>query len=120
MSCFRFNAIAILAFWSALSGATGARAHARLDHASPAVGSTVGASPSEVVLSFTENVEAKFSGAEIRNSAGARVDQGSQINGNTIHVGIKNLPAGAYSVNWHVLSVDTHKTQGSFSFHVGK
>src|SRR6516225_3757628 len=30
------------------------------------------------------------------------------------------LPPGSYSVTWHVLSVDTHTTQGSFSFHVGR
>ena len=30
------------------------------------------------------------------------------------------LPAGTYSVTWHVLSVDTHKTQGSFSFTIGR
>ncbi len=120
MSCFRINAIASIVFWSVMATTNTANAHARLDHASPAVGSTVGSPPSEVALSFTENLEAKFSGAEVRNSAGARVDQGSQTSGNTIHVGVKGLAAGAYSVNWHVLSVDTHKTQGSFTFHVGK
>jgi methionine-rich copper-binding protein CopC len=120
MFCFRKNTIAFLAFWWLVAGAPVASAHARLDHANPAVGSTVGSSPGEVTLSFTENLEAKFSGAEVRNSAGARVDQGSQTSGNTIHVGVKSLPSGAYSVNWHVLSVDTHKTQGSFTFHVGK
>jgi copper resistance protein C len=30
------------------------------------------------------------------------------------------LAPGAYSVTWHVLSVDTHTTQGSFSFRVGR
>jgi copper resistance protein C len=28
------------------------------------------------------------------------------------------LPPGVYRVNWHVLSVDSHKTQGSFTFEV--
>jgi methionine-rich copper-binding protein CopC len=117
---FKANAIAVLMVLSVFVGSTAARAHARLDHTSPAVGSTVGSSPGEVALTFNENLEAKFSGAEVRNSAGARVDQGSQASGNTIHIGVKSLPAGAYSVIWHVLSVDTHKTQGSFTFHVGK
>jgi hypothetical protein len=30
------------------------------------------------------------------------------------------LPAGTYTVKWHVLSVDTHTTEGDFTFHVGK
>jgi copper resistance protein C len=30
------------------------------------------------------------------------------------------LSPGTYKVHWQALSVDTHKTQGSFSFHVGQ
>lgn len=100
--------------------ATGAEAHARLDSASPAVGSTVGSSPGQVTLHFTEALEPKFSGATVSNAAGARVDTGSSASGTTMRIGVKGLGPGTYSVNWHALSVDTHKTQGSFSFHVGK
>jgi methionine-rich copper-binding protein CopC len=100
--------------------ATAAQAHARLDGASPAVGSTVASSPGQVTLRFTEGLEAKFSGAQVQNGAGARVDTGSSVSGSTIRVGVKNLGPGVYTVQWHALSVDTHKTQGSFSFHVGK
>ncbi|CAA2142450.1 copper resistance protein CopC [Hyphomicrobium sp. ghe19] len=100
--------------------ASGAEAHARLDSASPAVGSTVSSSPSQVDLHFTEALEPKFSGATVHAASGARVDTGSSASGSTIHVGVKSLGAGSYTVNWHALSVDTHKTQGSFSFHVGK
>lgn len=103
-----------------LIGATAAEAHARLAHASPAPGSTVATSPSEVTLSFTENLEPKFSGAEVQNAAGARVDQGSSASGNSMRVGLKSLATGAYSVHWHALSVDTHKTKGTFNFRVGK
>nr|WP_082072904.1 copper homeostasis periplasmic binding protein CopC [Hyphomicrobium sp. 99] len=97
-----------------------AQAHARLDSASPAAGSTVAASPGQVTLHFTEQLEPKFSGATVHNSAGARVDTGSSASGSTMSVGVKALEPGSYSVNWHALSVDTHKTQGSFSFQVGK
>jgi len=97
-----------------------ARAHAFLDHASPLVGSTVAAAPHEVSLWFTQNIEAAFSGVEVSDANGARVDQGKpQISGNTMRVGLKPLAAGTYRVRWHVLSVDTHKTEGNFSFHVG-
>jgi copper resistance protein C len=49
------------------------------------------------------------------------VDQGKPRIGpaNVVHVGLKPLPPGTYSVLWHALSVDTHTTEGSFSFHVG-
>ena len=31
-------------------------------------------------------------------------------------IGLKELSPGAYKVNWRALSVDTHKTEGDFSF----
>jgi methionine-rich copper-binding protein CopC len=97
-----------------------ARAHAFLDHASPLVGSTVPAAPHEVVLTFTQNLEAAFSTAQVTGAGGARVDQGkAAVSGNTMTVGLKSLGPGSYKVHWHVLSVDTHTTEGTFTFHVG-
>lgn len=102
------------------AGAAIAEAHAALDHASPAVGSSVSSSPERLTLYFTESLEPKFSGAEVRNSIGDRVGGGSNASGNTLQVSVKNLSPGAYTVNWHALSVDTHMTRGHFGFHVGK
>lgn len=97
-----------------------ARAHAFLDHASPLVGSTVQTAPREVALSFTQNLEPAFSTIEVTDASGARVDQGkAQISGASMRVGLKALAAGSYRVRWHALSVDTHTTEGSFTFHVG-
>jgi copper resistance protein C len=99
---------------------TAARAHAFLDHASPLVGSTVRSAPREVVLSYTQNLEAAFSTVEVTDASGARIDQGKpQISGSTMRVGLKSIGPGSYKVRWHVLSVDTHTTEGSFTFHVG-
>jgi copper resistance protein C len=99
---------------------TAADAHAQLDHSVPAVGSTVAVSPGKVTLYFTEQLEPKFSGGEVRNAAGVRVDQGKSVSGNVMRLSVGGLPPGSYSVTWHVLSTDAHKTQGSFSFIVGK
>jgi copper resistance protein C len=99
---------------------TGAYAHAFLDHANPAVGSTVQTAPREVALSFTLNIDAASSNIQVTDSSGARVDQGKgQISGNTMRIGLKALKPGSYRVRWHVLSVDGHNTEGSFSFTVG-
>lgn len=105
-------ALALLAYPAA------ARAHAQLDGAVPAVGSTV--SPGQVTLYFTEQLEPKFSGAEVRSAARARVDHGTIASGKVMHLSVGTLAPGNYTVTWHVTSVDTHKTQGSFSFTVGK
>jgi hypothetical protein len=103
-----------------VASASGAQAHAFLDHASPLVGSTVPTAPHQVSLTFTQNLEAAFSTVEVTDSSGARVDQGkAQVSGNTMQIGLKALPPGSYKVQWHALSVDTHTTQGAFSFHVG-
>ena len=34
-------------------------------------------------------------------------------------VGLKALAPGSYKVRWHALSVDTHTTEGAFTFTVG-
>ena len=96
-----------------------ALAHAALHHASPEAGSTVSESPHEVTLTFTDTLGAAFSSADVTDSSGARVDEGkSQVNGNTIRIGLKTLSPGSYRVHWRALSVDTHRTEGSFTFSV--
>ena len=99
----------------------GAHAHAMLASASPPVGGSVGAAPRQVTLSFTQGLEPVFSSVQVTDSKGARVDAGkAQVSGSTMTVGLKALSPGTYRVHWHVLSVDTHKTEGSFSFRVGQ
>jgi methionine-rich copper-binding protein CopC len=115
----RIRILLMTAFLVAL-GTVAAQAHAMLDHASPAVGSAVANAPREVSLTFTQNLEASFSSVEVTDGNGARVDQGKpQVSGSTMRVGLKSLSAGTYRVRWHALSVDTHKTEGSFTFTVG-
>jgi copper resistance protein C len=110
----------VIAFFLLIALAnTGAQAHAFLDHAEPAADSTVSTAPHELTLTFTQNLEPAFSSVEVTDAGGTRVDQGKpQISANVIRVDLKALSAGSYKVNWRVLSVDTHTTQGSFSFHV--
>jgi methionine-rich copper-binding protein CopC len=112
--------ILVASVLSALALNGGADAHAMLSTASPPVGGSVGA-VRQVTLSFTEGLEPSFSSVQVTDSKGARVDTGkAQVRGNTMSVGLKALSPGTYQVHWHVLSVDTHKTQGSFSFRVGQ
>jgi hypothetical protein len=113
--------IVIVSLLTLSLGIGAAQAHAFLDHASPLVGSTVATAPHEVALTFTQNLEPAFSTVEVTDGSGARVDQGkAQVSGNTMRVGLKASSPGTYKVHWHALSVDTHTTQGSFSFHVGQ
>ena len=98
-------------------------AHAHLDRTSPSAGSTVTLPPQEVTLWFTEALEAKFSTIEVRDAQGRPVQAGpaTLARGNTaqLRVPLKALPPGTYKVIWRVLSVDTHRAQGDFTFRVG-
>jgi methionine-rich copper-binding protein CopC len=112
-------ALLLLLSWA---GASPAVAHAFLDHASPRVGSTVSQAPSELTLSFTQNLEPAFSSVDVLDEKGAKVDKGNvQVDPNDgalLRVSLNPLPPGTYKVVWHVVSVDTHPTEGDFTFQV--
>jgi copper resistance protein C len=116
----RILSFATSALLAIMSGTT-AEAHAFLDHAEPRVGSTVPAAPRELSLSFTQKLEPAFSSVEVTDANGARVDLGRpSVSASVMRVRLKPLSAGTYRVRWHVLSVDTHTTEGSFTFQVGQ
>jgi copper resistance protein C len=108
---------------AAVISAPPAQAHAFLDHASPAVGSSVPTAPPVVTLWFTQDLEPAFSEVTVTNEAGLRVDLGNahipQGSPAELQIGLKPLPRGTYTVSWHVVSVDTHPTEGTFTFEVG-
>ncbi len=98
-----------------------ASAHAFLKTATPAVGSTVQQPPTQVVINFTEGVEPNFSTITVQDASGAEVAAGDvHLAGDNTHlaVGLKPLQAGTYKVVWHATAVDTHKTEGNFTFTV--
>jgi hypothetical protein len=98
------------------------RAHAFLDHADPAVGSTVPAPPTVIHLWFTQELEPAFSWVTVTDRSGATVNDGSATidpsNKSELTIKLKPLSAGTYTVKWHALSVDTHTTEGDFIFQV--
>ena len=97
-----------------------ARGHAFLEHAEPRVGTTVASPPSSLVLTFTEGVEPAFSKVELTDGSGKRVDTGplEHPESNVIAVTLPGLAPGSYTVSWSVVSVDTHPTDGHFTFTV--
>ena len=112
----------LLASAMLVAGASTALAHAHLTTAAPAPGSTVAAPPTEVAITFDEEVEAKYCTIVVTDAHGARVDVGPAhlVGGDELHlaVALKPLVAGAYKVVWHATSTDAHKTKGSFAFTV--
>lgn len=99
-----------------------AQAHAYPDHAEPAINGTVSPAPADVKIWFTGKLEPAFSKLEVRDGGGATVDQGNAAvdpqDATLMHVSLKPLSAGTYKVHWHAVSVDTHATDGDFTFTV--
>jgi copper resistance protein C len=98
------------------------QAHAFLDHASPAVGSTVPSAPAALTMWFTQQLEPAFTTATVTDQSGNSVENGApQVDPKDpteLRVLLRPLPPGTYSVAWHALSVDTHTTTGHFTFEV--
>ena len=105
-----------------VAGSARLEGHAFLERAEPAVGSTVQASPSEVRVLFTEKIEPALSSVQVFDASGKEVDKRDvhldRSNHALMHVSLPQLEAGTYKVVWRVVSVDTHVTNGSFSFRV--
>ncbi len=97
-------------------------AHAFLTKASPAVGSTVATPPAALVLNYTEDLEVPFCTVTVTNAAGVQVQtakpQAVPGHADELSVPLHITAPGKYRVTWHALSVDTHKTQGDFTFTV--
>lgn len=113
---------AAVALAALLLGAGAAWGHAFLERAEPRVGSTIKSPPSQVRAWFTQSLEPAFSTLEVFNQSGDRVDQGPAkadgVNPTMLQVPLKPLGPGTYRVKWRVLSVDTHVTEGDFTFRV--
>ena len=105
-----------------LLGMAGAAAHAFLDRAVPAVGSTVRGPPPRVTLWFTQSIEPAFSTVRVVDRDGRRDAHGDQrVDGEDdtrMTVSLRALPPGRYKVIWRVVSIDAHVTEGDFSFEV--
>jgi methionine-rich copper-binding protein CopC len=119
MSTALRDALGLAAF---LVLATGAFAHAFPDHAVPAVGSAVRAAPTSVRIWFTQELEPAFSTIKVLDAKGnvvAASDRAVDPSDRTLlRLPLPPLPPGNYKVVWRVLSVDSHVTEGDFTFTV--
>ena len=119
---FAKKVLTTVALLASLSTANSAFAHAHLKSELPAADSTVSA-PKELRLVFSEGVEAQFTQVKVSNGAAAvEINSIATAPGDqkTLIVTPKQpLTAGTYKVEWHAVSVDTHKSEGAYSFTVG-
>lgn len=112
-----------------LFGATPALAHPRLLSAQPTAGASV-AKPTRIALAFSEKLVAQMSGMDVvmtgmpgmANHAPMKIGgfkTALDKDGKTLVATFaRALPAGTYQVQWHVVSVDTHRVEGRIAFTV--
>lgn len=108
----------ILSLWSGLALATfalSAGAHAHLQKSSPAEGSVITTSPSNLVLNFSEparlTVLSIQKGDETKQTLKASTTPAQQIS-----IPLPQLTPGAYLVSWRAVGDDGHVTAGALHF----
>jgi methionine-rich copper-binding protein CopC len=116
------TAVAVIAA-SLFGGA--ACAHPQLQSAEPAPGAATTTSPKQIRITFNENVIPQMSGAEVKDQTGKIIPTGKAAtdpaNKKLLVVPVnEQLPPGDYKVEWHAVSDDTHRVEGSFSFSVAR
>ena len=104
--------------------ATCAHAHPTLSSATPAAGVTAASSPTELRLTFSEDVVPRFSGVTLKDQGGKTIATGPAATDpkdkKQLLVRLKApLTAGSYTVEWHAVAEDTHPAKGQYSFNVG-
>jgi methionine-rich copper-binding protein CopC len=106
----------ILAFLLAALGGPAA-AHAFLEKATPSASANLRVAPANVTLKFSEALEPAFSGMTVTNAAGRDMSTGPTVTtGAEMLVPLGVLKPGRYSMRWHAVSVDTHRTDGRYEF----
>lgn len=98
-------------------------AHAHLKGQYPAADAAVAAAPQALTLNFSEGIEPKFSGISVTGAQQQIIKTGAvkrnENDKTQMIVPLEQpLATGNYIVNWHVVSVDGHKTSGHYQFSV--
>jgi methionine-rich copper-binding protein CopC len=105
-----------------LLSASRVSAHAFLEHSDPSVGSKVHSVPAAVRIWFTEAIEPRFSSIQVFDATGKQVDKkdthSNPSNRSLLQVSLPRLGPGSYKVVWRIVSVDTHRTNGDFTFQI--
>jgi copper transport protein len=105
-----------------LAGAAPASAHAALTGSDPGQGAVVDTAPTQVSLTFSEQIAVSDDAVRVLDPKGKRVDKGTPANpgGTTYTVRLlSGLPDGTYTVAYQVVSADSHPVAGAFTFSIG-
>ena len=110
-----------VAFGALLAPAGPASAHAALIGSTPAPGSIIGSSPTEIVVTFSEAVTPVAGRVQVLDPAGKRISGAPTVTGATLRIPVRRAaqPLGTYLVSYRVISADSHPVGGSVTYSVG-
>lgn len=98
-----------------------AAAHSFPEHEDPSAGATVAATPAQVTIKYDAPIEKLFDSLQVLDATGQDKAAGApqvSADGHELSVPVAPLNPGEYTVKWRVVCIDTHHTEGSYSFTV--
>ncbi|MFD8676903.1 copper resistance CopC/CopD family protein [Streptomyces seoulensis] len=115
--------LVLLAVTGALfAGAAPASAHAALTGSDPAQGVVVDRAPTQISLTFSEQVALGDNSLRVLDPKGKPVQSGkpANVSGTTYAVRLRTgLADGTYTVAYQVVSADSHPVAGAYTFSIG-
>jgi hypothetical protein len=116
----RIITIAAASILASLMFAADAFAHAHLLSTFPEQNSSINTSPEELDLNFSEALNLKFTGITLTGPENKSIPIGEPMlmdHDKMFMISLVGaLAPGKYTVDWHAVSTDGHKTKGSYSF----
>jgi methionine-rich copper-binding protein CopC len=98
-----------------------AAAHSFPEEERPSAGQTLPAAPPEVTIKFDAPIEKLFAKVQVLDADGKDHALGAPTissDGIVLTAKVSALTPGDYQVKWNVVCIDTHHTEGSYSFTV--
>ncbi|HEY9475014.1 MAG TPA: copper resistance CopC family protein, partial [Mycobacteriales bacterium] len=101
--------------------APAAYAHAELEATTPNNGQHLATAPQQVTMRFSERVNLIRNGVQVLDRDGQRRNKSEpRTDGGTVVIPLDSgITDGVYTVNWRVVSADSHPINGAFVFSVG-
>jgi methionine-rich copper-binding protein CopC len=113
----------LLSLFVTVAIARAAWAHSFPEEQNPGAGQTLAAAPSAVSIKYDAPIEHLFAKLQVVDRLGNDLATGQpevSSDGRILSVKVKPLTPGDYTVKWAVVCIDSHHTQGSYVFTVGK
>lgn len=99
-----------------------AAAHAVVEETEPRRSAALDSAPERVSIRFNEAIESQFGALRVFDVEGNEVQVGEAVRPSSTEIAARlpaDLPDGAYTATYRVVSADSHPVSGGFTFTVG-